>query len=218
MFARSGDAGTKGHAPISAFLVERTWGVQTRPLKGKHGQRASDTGTVVLDGVPVPDANRIGEEGEGLRIALMALDDSRIEVACAAVGLSRACLELSTRYAGERRQFGRALASFQLVQDHLAQMHVDTEAARLLTAQAIAAKLRGGRFTLEASTAKYFASEAAVRNASRAMQVHGGNGYYEDYEVERLARDARILTVYEGTSEIQKLLIASHLTGIRAFT
>lgn len=126
-------------------------------------------------------------------------------------------LDLSLRYAKERHQFGRPIASFQLVQAHLAQMKLDLEASRLLTYQAVAKKLKGERYTLEASMAKLFASEAANRVAYRAIQVHGGYGFFEEYEVAQLYRDARILTLYEGTSEVQTLVIGAHLTGIKAF-
>lgn len=202
---------------ITAFLVERDWGVETAPLKGKLGQRASDLGTVFLDDVVVPDANRIGEIGQGFKIAMAVLDVSRIETAAAAVGLSQTCLDLSTNYAKSRIQFGKPIASFQLVQEHLAEMIVDTDAARALTHRSIEALLAKGRATQEIAVAKYFATEAAVRCANRAMQIHGGYGYLEAFEVERLARDARVLTIYEGTSEIMKLLIAGQHTGIKAF-
>ena len=214
-FARSKVEGSD--AGITAFLVERAWGVQTSPLKGKLGQRASDTAAVFFEDVRVPDTNRVGQIGEGFKIAMVALDYGRLDVAAAATGTCQTSLDLSTAYALERQQFGRPIASFQLVQDHIAQMVVDTDASRMLTVRAIATKLAGGPFTKESAVAKYFASEAAVRCTNRAIQVHGGYGYYEDYEVERLARDARILTIYDGTSEIQKLLIASHHTGIKGF-
>ncbi len=202
---------------ITAFLVERAWGVETAPLKGKLGQRASDLGTVFFDDVVVPDANRIGEMGQGFKIAMAVLDVSRIETAAAAVGLSQTCLELSTRYATSRLQFGKPIARFQLVQEHLAEMIVDTDAARALTHRSIEALLTKGRATQEIAVAKYYATEAAVRCANRAIQIHGGYGYLEAFEVERLARDARVLTLYEGTSEIMKLLIAGQHTGIKAF-
>ncbi len=202
---------------ITAFLLERDWGVETAPIRGKLGQRASDLGTVFMDDVPVPDRNRIGEIGQGFKIAMSVLDLSRIETAAAAVGLSQACLDLSTRYTRERMQFGKPIASFQLIQEQLAEMVVDTEAARALTYRSIEALLAKGRATQEIAIAKYHATEAAVRTANRAIQVHGGYGYLAEFEVERLARDARVLTIYEGTSEIMKLLIASQHTGIKAF-
>ena len=208
------DQGSKG---ISAFLVERQDGVRTTPLKGKLGLRAADTGMVFLDGVRIPRDRLLGQEGEGFKIALSTLDTGRISLAAGAVGLMQRALDLSLAYAKERRQFGRPIASFQLIQEKLAEMKLDLEASRLLTYQAVWKKLSGERYTLEASMAKLFASEAANRVAYRAIQVHGGYGFFEEYEVARLYRDARILTLYEGTSEIQKLVIGAHLTGIRAF-
>jgi alkylation response protein AidB-like acyl-CoA dehydrogenase len=208
------DQGSKG---ISAFLVERQDGVRTTPLKGKLGLRAADTGMVFLDGVRIPRDRLLGQEGEGFKIALSTLDTGRISLAAGAVGLMQRALDLSLAYAKERRQFGRPIASFQLIQEKLAEMKLDLEASRLLTYQAVWKKLSEERYTLEASMAKLFASEAANRVAYRAIQVHGGYGFFEEYEVARLYRDARILTLYEGTSEIQKLVIGAHLTGVRAF-
>jgi alkylation response protein AidB-like acyl-CoA dehydrogenase len=208
------DQGSKG---ISAFLVERQDGVRTTPLKGKLGLRAADTGMVFLDGVRIPRDRLLGQEGEGFKIALSTLDTGRISLAAGAVGLMQRALDLSLAYAKERWQFGRSIASFQLIQEKLAEMKLDLEASRLLTYQAVWKKLSGERYTLEASMAKLFASEAANRVAYRAIQVHGGYGFFEEYEVARLYRDARILTLYEGTSEIQKLVIGAHLTGLRAF-
>ena len=207
----------KGSRGITAFLVEREDGVRTTPLKGKLGLRAADTGMVFLEGLRIPKDRVLGEEGQGFKIALSTLDTGRVSLAAGAVGLMQRALDLSLRYAKERHQFGRPIASFQLVQAHLAQMKLDLEASRLLTYQAVAKKLKGERYTLEASMAKLFASEAANRVAYRAIQVHGGYGFFEEYEVARLYRDARILTLYEGTSEVQTLVIGAHLTGIKAF-
>ena len=207
----------KGAKGITCFLVERGDGVKTSPLKGKLGLRAADTGMVFLDGVRVPKDRGLGKEGEGFRIALSTLDTGRISLAAGAVGLMQRALDLSLAYAGERKQFGKPIAQFQLVQEHLAAMKLDLEAARLLTYRAAWKKVKGEPYTLEASLAKLFASEAANRVAYRAIQVHGGYGFFEEYEVARLYRDARILTLYEGTSEVQKLIIGAHLTGVRAF-
>jgi len=208
------DEGSKG---ITAFIVERQDGVRTAPLKGKLGLRAADTGMVFLDGVRVPKDRVLGQEGEGFKIALATLDTGRISLAAGAVGLMQRALDLSVAYARERQQFGKPIGAFQLIQEKLAEMKLDLEASRLLTYQAVWKKLSGERYTLEASMAKLFASEAANRVAYRAIQVHGGYGFFEEYEVARLYRDARILTLYEGTSEIQKLVIGAHLTGLRAF-
>ena len=207
----------KGAKGITCFLVERGDGVKTSPLKGKLGLRAADTGMVFLDGVRVPKDRVLGKEGEGFRIALSTLDTGRISLAAGAVGLMQRALDLSLAYAGERKQFGKPIAQFQLVQEHLAAMKLDLEAARLLTYRAAWKKVKGEPYTLEASRAELFASEAANRVAYRAIQVHGGYGFFEEYEVARLYRDARILTLYEGTSEVQKLIIGAHLTGVRAF-
>lgn len=207
----------KGAKGITAFLVERGDGVRTAPLKGKLGLKATDTGMVFLDGVRVPEDRILGGVGEGFRIALATLDTGRISLAAGAVGLMERALALALKFARERRQFGRPITSFQLVQEQLAEMKLDLEASRLLTYQAVAKKLAGGPYTLEASLAKLFASEAANRVAYRAIQIHGGYGFFEEYEVARLYRDARVLTLYEGTSEVQKLIIGAHLTGVRAF-
>jgi len=207
----------KGAKGITCFLVERGDGVKTSPLKGKLGLRAADTGMVFLDGVRVPKDRVLGKEGEGFRIALSTLDTGRISLAAGAVGLMQRALDLSLAYTRERKQFGKPIAQFQLVQEHLAAMKLDLEAARLLTYRAAWKKVKGEPYTLEASLAKLFASEAANRVAYRAIQVHGGYGFFEEYEVARLYRDARILTLYEGTSEVQKLIIGAHLTGVRAF-
>ena len=205
------------HHHITAFLVEREAGVKTTPLKGKLGLRASDTGAVFLEDVRVPDKNRLGEVGKGFNIALNTLDNGRISLAAAAVGTSQTCLDLSSQYVQEREQFGRPIGSFQMIQDMLADMVVETEAARLLTYKAITAKYRGGRFTKESSMAKYYATETANRCAERAIQIHGGYGFFEEYEVARLYRDARVYTIYEGTSQIQKLVIGQQQTGLKAF-
>lgn len=202
---------------ITAFLVERAWGVATTPLKGKLGLRASDTGTVFLQDVVVPDSNRLGEVGQGFKVALGTLDNGRISLAAAAVGTSQTCVDLTTKYIQGREQFGKPIGQFQMIQDMLADMVVETEASRLLVHKAIVAKYSGQRFTKEASMAKYYATEAANRNAERALQMHGGYGFFEEYEVARLYRDARVYTIYEGTSQVQKLVISSLQTGLKAF-
>ncbi len=209
----------KGHRGVTAFLVERDFGVKTTPLKGKLGLRASDTGTVFLEDVRVPDENRLGEVGEGFKIALATLDNGRLSLSASAVGTGQACVDLTTKYVQEREQFGQPIGSKQLIQDMLVDMVVETEAARLLTYKAIATKYSSanGRFTKEASMAKYYSTEAANRNAYRAIQCHGGYGFFEEYEVARLYRDARVYTIYEGTSQVQKLVIGSYQTGLKAF-
>jgi len=209
---------SKGHRGIGAFLVDRaTAGFTTRDMHGKLGLRASNTGELFFEDCRIPKDQVLGTVGAGFQVAMSALDNGRYSVAAGCVGICQGCAEASVRYAKERQQFGRAIGSFQLVQDLVARMLVDTEAARLLVFRAGHLKNRGVRCTREISMAKYFASEAAVRCALDAIQVHGSYGYSNEFPVERYLRDAKVATIYEGTSQIQKLLIASHDLGIRAF-
>jgi butyryl-CoA dehydrogenase len=209
---------SKGHRGIGAFLVDRgTPGFSTRDMHGKLGLRASNTAELLLEDCRIPKDQVLGEVGEGFKVAMSALDNGRYSVAAGCVGICQGCVDASVRYAKERKQFGRAIGSFQLVQDLLARMIVDTDAARLLVFRAGHLKNQERRCTREVSMAKYFASEAAVRCALDAIQVHGSYGYSNEYPVERYLRDAKVATIYEGTSQIQKLLIASHDLGIRAF-
>lgn len=215
VFARTGGPGPKG---ITAFVVPTdSEGFHRREIKGKLGLRGQATAELVLDGVRVPDANRLGEVGAGFTIAMTALDAGRISVAAGCVGLARGCLEASLAYAKQRQQFGKPIASFQLVQEMLADMAVETDAARLLVWRAADLAERGVRFGTEASMAKLFATEACVRAANTAVQVFGGYGYIDEFPVAKALRDARVMTLYEGTSQIQKLLIGRALTGINAF-
>ena len=215
VFARTGEAGPRG---ITCFVVPTdAAGFEARPIKGKLGLRAQDTAELFLDGVRVPDENRIGEQGEGFKIAMSALDHGRISLGAGCVGIAQGCLDASIAYTKERKQFGRPVASFQLVQELLTDIAVETEAARLLVWRAAATADRGERHTVEASMAKYYASEVAVRAANAAVQAHGGYGYIDEYPVGKYLRDARVTTLYEGTSQIQKLLIGRALTGENAF-
>jgi alkylation response protein AidB-like acyl-CoA dehydrogenase len=215
VMARTGGPGPKG---ISAFLVPTdTPGWSTRPVHGKLGIRSCDTAEVLLDGVRVDAGALLGGEGDGLKVALSALDDGRFSLAASCTGLAQAALDAMTAYAKQRRQFGRPIAGFQLVQELIADTVVDVAAARLLTWQVADRKQRGEKHTLESSIAKYFASEAAVRAANAAVQVHGGYGYVDEFVVGKLLRDARVTTLYEGTSQIQKLLIGRAVTGESAF-
>lgn len=208
----------QGHRGIGAFLVDRgTGGFSSRDMHGKLGLRASNTGELILEDCRIPKDQVLGKVGEGFQVAMSALDNGRYSVAAGCVGICQGCVDASVRYAKERQQFGRAIGSFQLVQDLVARMIVDVEAARLLVFRAGHLKNQGVRCTREISIAKYFASEAAVRCALDAIQVHGAYGYSNEYPVERYLRDAKVATIYEGTSQIQKLLIASHDLGIRAF-
>ena len=216
VFARTGEPGPRG---ITCFVVPTdSPGFESRPVKGKLGLRAQDTAELFLDGVRVPDTARLGDQGAGFKIAMTALDHGRISLGAGCVGIAQGCLDASVAYTKERRQFGRPVASFQLVQELLADIAVETEAARLLVWRAAATADRGERHTVEASVAKYFASEVAVRAANAAVQAHGGYGYVDEFPVGKYLRDARVTTLYEGTSQIQKLLIGRALTGENAFT
>ncbi len=216
VFARTGEDGARG---ITCFLVPTDApGFTARKVEGKLGLRAQDTAELTLEGVRVPDSARVGDEGAGFKVAMSALDAGRVSLAAGCVGIAQGCLEACIRYAREREQFGRPIGRFQLVQELIADMAVDTEAARLLTWRAAALADAGERYTTEASVAKYFASEAAVRAANAAVQVHGGYGYVDEYPVGKYLRDARVTTLYEGTSQIQKLIIGRALTGESAFT
>jgi butyryl-CoA dehydrogenase len=209
---------SRGHRGIGAFLVERgTPGFSSRDMHGKLGLRASNTAELLLDDCRIPKDQVLGQAGDGFKVAMSALDNGRYSVAAGCVGICQGCVDASVRYAKERKQFDRPIGSFQLVQDLIARMIVDTEAARLLVFRAGHLKNQGVRCTREVSIAKYFSSEAAVRCALDAIQVHGSYGYSNEYPVERYLRDAKVATIYEGTSQIQKLLIASHDLGIRAF-
>jgi alkylation response protein AidB-like acyl-CoA dehydrogenase len=197
---------------ITAFLVEPSMpGFRVGKREEKMGLRASDTAELVLEDCQVPVDNRIGGEGEGFRIAMASLANGRAGIAAQAVGIAQACLDASIRYAKERRQFGHPIALFQAIQWKVADMATEIEAARLLTFRAAVRKDRGLPFTAEASMAKLFASEVANRAAYEAVQIHGGYGYLQDFPVERYARDARVLTIYEGTSEIHRLIVSRHL-------
>jgi alkylation response protein AidB-like acyl-CoA dehydrogenase len=208
---------TKPRPGISAFILEKGMaGLAAGKKENKLGMRASDTSTLILDDVRVPAENLVGREGEGFKQALQVLDGGRIVIAALAVGLAQGALEASLRYATERRQFGRPLADFQAIQWKLADMATGIEAARLLTRKAAWLKMNGQSINLAASQAKYFASEVAVRAAGEAVQIHGGYGYIKDFPVEKLFRDAKLLTIGEGTSEVQKIIIAKNLLGKQA--
>ena len=215
VFARTGEPGPRG---ITCFVVSTTAdGFEARPIKGKLGLRAQDTAELFLDGVRVGPDDVVGELGGGFKVAMSALDHGRISLGAGCVGIAQGCLDASVAYTKQRTQFGRSVASFQLVQELLADIAVETEAARLLVWRAAATADRGERHTVEASFAKYFASEVAVRAANAAVQAHGGYGYVDEYPVGKYLRDARVTTLYEGTSQIQKLLIGRALTGENAF-
>jgi len=201
--------GTTGHQGIHALLVERgSEGLTVAKKEDKLGLRASDTVVISLDGVRVPAGQRLGAEGDGLKIALASLDGGRIGVAFQAIGIGRACLEEAARYAQQRAQFGKPIADQPVIAAMLADMATELDAARLLALRAAWRKDRGEPFTKEAAMAKLFATEAAGRAADAALQIHGGYGYVKEFPVERYYRDVRVTRIYEGTSEIQRLVIA----------
>ena len=215
VMARTGGPGARG---VSAFLVPcDTEGFRPKPIHGKLGLRSCDTAEVALDDVVVPASALLGSEGDGIKVALSALDDGRMSLAASCTGLAQSALEVMTSYAQQREQFGKPIAGFQLIQELIADTAVEVEAARLLTWRVADLKARGEKYTLAASMAKYYASEASVRAANAAVQVHGGYGYVDEFVVGKLLRDARVTTLYEGTSQIQKLLIGRGVTGVSAF-
>ncbi|MEU4475874.1 acyl-CoA dehydrogenase family protein [Micromonospora sp. NPDC023888] len=215
VFARTGGPGHRG---ITAFLVPTdSPGLVRREIHGKLGLRGQATGELRLDEVRVPDAARLGTEGGGFRLALSTLAKGRMSVAAGCVGIAQGCLDAAVGYAGQRTQFGKPIAGHQLVQQLLTAIAVDTAAARLLVWQVADLIDRDQPFATEASMAKLFASEAAVRAANNAVQVFGGYGYIDEYPVGKYLRDARVATLYEGTSQIQQLLIGRALTGVNAF-
>jgi len=202
-----------GHRGISAFLVDGDSEGLTRGSKeNTMGIRASSTCSLFFSNVRVPAGNRIGEEGQGFKIALATLDGGRIGIAAQALGIGQAALDAATVYAQERKTFGKPIADLQAIQWMLADSVTELDAARLLTHRAAAKKDAGERATQEAAMAKLAASRAAVVVADRAVQIHGGYGYIKEYPVERFYRDAKITEIYEGTSEIQRLVIARNLT------
>ncbi len=206
-----------GHRGLACFLVETDQpGFVPSPMEKKMGLWASDTAEIALDDVTAAADSMLGKVGDGFKVAMSALDSGRYSVAAGCVGLARASLEESIAYAQERTQFERPIAGFQLVQAMIADMVVKTEAARLLVYKAGWVKDAGKPSTLETSIAKYYATEAAVWCSDKAIQVHGGAGYSREHPVERYYRDARVTTIYEGTSQIQQLIIGRAVTGIDA--
>jgi alkylation response protein AidB-like acyl-CoA dehydrogenase len=205
------------HKGLACFLVPTdSDGFASQEVHGKLGLRASDTAALGLDAVEVGDDALLGEVGDGFKVAMSALDSGRYSVAAGCVGICEGCVMASVDYAKERTQFGVPIASFQLVQEMIAEMIVRRDAARMLVRRAGMLKDAGRPSTVETSIAKLYASEAAVECANLAIQVHGGSGYVDDYPVERYLRDARVTTLYEGTSQIHKLIIGRDATGINA--
>ena len=205
------------HKGLACFLVPTaTKGFASQEIHGKLGLRASDTASIALDEVEVADDALLGDVGDGFKIAMTALDAGRYSVAAGCVGICEGCVQASVSYATERRQFGVPIATFQLVQELIADMVVKRDAARLLVRRAGILKDQAKPNTTETSIAKLFATEAAVECANAAIQVHGGSGYVDDHPVERYLRDARVTTLYEGTSQIHKLIIGRAVTGENA--
>ncbi len=207
----------KRHRGLACFLVPTAnEGYSSQEIHGKLGLRASDTAEISLDDIELGEEAMLGDVGDGFKVAMSALDNGRYSVAAGCVGICDGCVDASVSYSKERQQFGVPIASFQLVQELIADMIVKRDAARLLVYRAGELKDRGVRNTVETSIAKYYATEAAVDCANAAIQVHGGSGYVDDYPVERYLRDARVTTLYEGTSQIHKLIIGRDATGINA--
>src|SRR3954447_1645820 len=206
----------KGNKGISAFIFEKSMeGFRSDKKENKLGMRASETASVVFEDCYVPDENRLGEEGEGFKQSMQVLDGGRISIAALSVGIAQGAYEAAVRYSKERQQFGKPIAEFQAIQFKLADMATQIEAARLLTLQAAFLKDSGKKTTRESSMAKLFASEIAVKVAEESVQIHGGYGYTKDYPAEKYWRDSKLCTIGEGTSEIQRLVIARNL--LKAF-
>jgi glutaryl-CoA dehydrogenase (non-decarboxylating) len=205
------------HKGMSCFLVElkNNPGIEARPIDGKLGLHCAPTGTITFENAKIPKSALMGKKGDGFKICMTMLDCTRLSSAARAVGVARACLEESVKYALERKQFGSAIADFQMIQEQIARMKVEEESARLLVWRAAAKRDKGERNTLEVSMAKYAAGEAAVNAANDAVKIFGSYGYSTEYPVERLLRDAKSYQIVEGTSNIQKTIIASYALGKR---
>ncbi|MEY9967092.1 alkylation response protein AidB-like acyl-CoA dehydrogenase [Streptacidiphilus sp. MAP12-16] len=220
VFARTGgdDPERKGHKGVSAFLVPTdTPGLTRTTVHGKLGLRGQPTAELAFDGVRVPHSAMLGDESKGFTVAMAALAKGRMSVAAGCVGIIQASLDAAVGYATQREQFGRPIAGHQLVQEMLADIKVELDAARLLVWRVADLIERGLPFATESSVAKLYASEAAVKASNTALQVFGGYGFVDEYPVGKYVRDARVMSLYEGTSQIQKLLIGRALTGVNAF-
>jgi alkylation response protein AidB-like acyl-CoA dehydrogenase len=203
---------TAGSHGISAFIIERgTNGFSVGKKENKLGMRASDTAALIFDDCFVPDSNVVGDPGQGFIQAMKVLDGGRISIAALAVGIAQGAFEAALRYSKERHQFGRPIAEFQAIQFKLADMATEIEAARLMTHRAAAMKSAGRLTTKISSMAKLFASEVAVRVSEECVQIHGGYGYIKDYPAEKYWRDSKLCTIGEGTSEIQRTVIARQI-------
>jgi glutaryl-CoA dehydrogenase (non-decarboxylating) len=204
------------HRGISAFMVDmHAPGVTQKAIDTKLGLFCAPTGEIVFDNVKLPKESLIGQKGEGFKICMAMLDNTRLSSAARAVGVARACLEHSARYANEREQFGQPIAGFQMIQEQIAEMFVEEQAARLLVQRAAWMKDQGMRNTIEVSTAKYYAAEVAVKAANQAVKIFGSYGFSSEYPVERFYRDAKSFQIVEGTSNIQKMILARHALGLK---
>ncbi len=204
------------HRGLCAFVIERGMeGFTTGTIKGKLGVRAGNTGWLAFDNVKIPVENRIGEEGEGFKIAMTCIDQGRFTVGAGAVGLIQACLDASVKYCHEREAFGQEIGRFQLIQQKVANMVAGKEASKLLVMQAAELKNRGQRNTRETSLAKWYACDAALQSADDAIQIHGSYGYSNEYPVERYWRNARGAVIYEGTKELHTVMQAEYALGYR---
>jgi len=210
---------SKERGKLTTFLVEtKTPGFTAREIEGKMGIRAANTAEVSLDYCRVPKENVVGEVGHGLKVALSAIDNARFTMGAGCVGIAQACIDASVKYAQERQQFKRPIGQFQLIQEMIADMITETEAARYLVYRAGYLRDKGLPYSRETAIAKYYASKVAMQAADRAIQIHGGYGYSDEFPVERYYRDARVAPLFAGTNEIQKLIIAQHALGLSAIT
>lgn len=215
VFAYTGDKSEK-HKGISAFVVERTWeGFSSKAIKGKHGIRSGNTGELLFDNVKVPKENLLGEEGDGFKIAMSALDNGRFTVAAGAVGQIVACLEASVKYCHERKTFGKEIGKHQLVQQMIAKMEAGLQMSRLLVYRAGELKNQGKRNTRETSLAKWQACDFANKAADDAVQIHGAYGYSDEFPVERYLRNSKAPVIYEGTREVHTIMQAEYVLGYR---
>jgi len=208
---------TKKHKGISAFLVDikNTKGITTRPIETKLGLHCTPTGEIIFEDAKIPKSALLGKLGEGFKICMSMLDNTRLSCACRAVGVAQAALDASIKYSSEREQFGKKLNEFQMIEEQIAEMYIDIQAARHLVYYAAYTKDKGQRNTLQVSTAKYFAAEVAVKATNNAVKIFGSYGFSSEYPVERFMRDAKSFQIVEGTSNIQKMIIASYVLGKR---
>ncbi|MFC1913985.1 acyl-CoA dehydrogenase family protein [Chloroflexota bacterium] len=209
---------SQGGKGLTAFLIDRGMpGFSTKDIHHKLGARSSNTAELIFEDCHVPKENMLGPVGKGMSVALSAFDSARLGVASRTVGLAQGCIDASVAYAQTRKQFGKLIGSFQLIQELIADMTVQTEAARLLVYRAAALKDKGDPATVQTSMAKYYVSEIALKAANSAIQIHGSYGYSDEYPVERFFRDVRVSSILEGTSQVHKLIIGRAMTGLNAF-